>query len=260
MIAARFDLELVGVWVQAADKVGRDAGEVAGIAPLGVVTTSDADALLALVPDCVCYTASGESRPDAGIDDFCRILEAGANVVTTSIPGLVHPAAFDTKHARRLEAACQEGRSSLYTSGIEPGFAGDQPVLTLATLAHRIRSVRTQEILSYAGYPVAFTMFDVFGFGKPADHRCILQLPGVQTATGRMGGQHVALPRQARLQGQGTVGDPSVGSLSSSTVIASSGQLSAPARASGSSSRGTASRRSRQCPRSSSAKTSGASS
>jgi hypothetical protein len=182
VIAARRDLELVGVWVQAADKVGRDAGEVAGIAPLGVVTTSDADALLALAPDCVCYTASGESRPDACINDFCRILEAGANVVTTSIPGLVHPAAFDAKHVRRLEAACQEGRSSLYASGIEPGFAGDQLVLTLATLTHRIRSVRTQEIFSYAGYPVAFTMFEVFGFGKPADHRCIMQLPGIQTA------------------------------------------------------------------------------
>jgi hypothetical protein len=56
-------------------------------------------------------------------------------------------------------------------------------VLTLATLTNEIRSVRTQEIFSYAGYPVAFTMFEVFGFGKPPGHRCILELPGVQTSS-----------------------------------------------------------------------------
>jgi len=183
VLAARLDLELAGVWVHAAAKAGRDAGELAGIAPLGLAATRDADALLALAPDCVCYTASGESRPDACVEDFCRMLAAGINVVTTSMPGLVHPAAVVDKYRERLDAACRAGGASLYASGIEPGFAGDQLVLTLATLSHRIRTVRTQEIFSYAEYPVAFTMFEVFGFGKPLQHRCIMQLPGVQSAT-----------------------------------------------------------------------------
>ena len=34
-IARRPDLELVGVWVHSADKVGQDAGTLAGIDPLG---------------------------------------------------------------------------------------------------------------------------------------------------------------------------------------------------------------------------------
>ena len=56
-------------------------------------------------------------------------------------------------------------------------------MLTLATLSKRIRSVRTQEIFGYADYPVAFTMFEVFGFGKPPEHRCIMELPGIQSSS-----------------------------------------------------------------------------
>jgi len=182
-IASRPDLELAGVWVHSPHKAGRDAGELAGGAPLGVVATSDAASLLALAPDCVCYTAVGESRPQECIDDFCRMLAAGIDVVTTSVPGLVHPAAFDPKRVARLEEACRKGGATLYASGIEPGFAGDQLVLTLATLTHKIRSVRTQEIFSYADYPVAFTIFEVFGFGKPIAHRAIIELPGIQTSS-----------------------------------------------------------------------------
>ncbi len=200
-IARRPDLALAGVWVHSAAKVGRDAGELAGTGKLGITATNDAAALLALAPDCVCYTAVGESRPAECIDDFCRMLEAGIDVVTTSVPGLVHPAAFDPKHVARLEEACRKGGATLYASGIEPGFAGDQLVLTLATLTDKIRSVRTQEIFSYADYPVAFTMFEVFGFGKPLAHRAIMELPGIQTSSWGPPVRMVADRLGARLDG-----------------------------------------------------------
>ena len=181
-IARREDLELVGVWVHDSDKDGRDAGVLAGIGPLGLSATADADALFALTPDCVCYSASGESRPTEAVDDFCRMLDAGIDVVTTSVPGLLYPAGFDADEVARIEAACHRGRASLYVSGIEPGFAGDHLVLTLATMSDRIRSVRTQEIFGYESYPVAFTMFEVFGFGRPLEHQCLMELPGVQAS------------------------------------------------------------------------------
>jgi hypothetical protein len=181
-IARRADLELAGVFVHGRDKIGRDAGELAGIEKLGIAATSDANALLALAPDCVCYTATGESRPRECIDDFVRMLAAGIDVVTTSVPGLVHPAGFDPAQVARLEEACRKGGASLYASGLEPGFAGDQLVLTLATLTQKITSVRTQEIFSYADYPVAFTLFEVFGFGKPPAQRAIMEIPGIQSS------------------------------------------------------------------------------
>lgn len=181
-IAGRHDLELAGVWVHSADKVGRDAGDLAGIGPLGVKATSDADALVALRPDCVCYSASGEIRPAEAVDDFCRILEVGVNVVTTSIPGLLYPAGWEATQVSRIRAACARGNATLYASGLEPGFAGDHLVLLLATLSRTITSVRTQEIISYSTYPVASTMFEVFGFGMPPEHQCLMEIPGVQTS------------------------------------------------------------------------------
>ena len=62
-IDAHPDLELVGVWVSDPAKVGRDAGELAGLGrELGVVATSDVDELLALAPDCIVHTAMTDDR------------------------------------------------------------------------------------------------------------------------------------------------------------------------------------------------------
>ena len=93
-ISRRPDLELVGVWVHSPEKVGRDAGELAGIEPLGVAATNDADALIALAPDAVVYAASGPERDGAAVLDYLRLLEAGINVVSTSSTSLVYPPSY----------------------------------------------------------------------------------------------------------------------------------------------------------------------
>ncbi len=64
-IRRRPDFELVGVWVHTPEKVGQDAGVLAGTEAIGLATTDDFDALLALAPDCVVYAASGPEQ-DAG--------------------------------------------------------------------------------------------------------------------------------------------------------------------------------------------------
>jgi hypothetical protein len=180
-VARRPDLELVGVWVHGEEKEGVDAGTLAGIDPLGIAATRDADALLALEPDCICYSASGEQQDAGAVPDLVRMLEAGVNVVSVSTPGLVHPAGYHPEWRDALEAAAAKGGASLYASGIEPGVAGDQLPLTLMTMSDTVRSVRTQEIFRYDGYPVTFVMFEVFGFGKPMEHDAIMSMPGVQS-------------------------------------------------------------------------------
>ena len=78
------ELELAGLWVHSPDKVGRDAAELCGLSePTGVLATDDADALLASDADVVCYTATGDLRPQEAVDDMCRILAAGKHVVAT---------------------------------------------------------------------------------------------------------------------------------------------------------------------------------
>jgi len=179
----RPDLELVGVWVHSPEKHGRDAGELAGLGPIGLVATTDAEALLDLAPDCVVYTASGPERDAVAVPDYERMLTRGINVVTVSSPGLVFPTGFDAPVRDRLAAAAERGAASLYASGIEPGFAGDQLVLTLLTMSDTVTSVRTQELFRYDEYPVTFMMFDVFGFGKPMDYTPLMSYEGAQLTT-----------------------------------------------------------------------------
>ncbi len=184
-IAAALDstaLELVGVWVHDPKKTGVDAATLISRPAIGVHATGSYDDLIALQPDCAIYCASGEGRPVEAREEIARMLAAGINVVTTSIPALVFPRAHDAKEVAELERACEVGRSTLYASGIEPGFAGDHLVLVLTTMSRTITSVRTQELFTYTDYPVSFTMFEVFGFGKPMEHQCLMELPGVQTS------------------------------------------------------------------------------
>ena len=90
-IADRPNLDLVGVWVHSANKHGKDAGELAGIDPIGVLATRDESEILGGDADCVVYAAPAPSRMREAIGDLCRILAAGKNIVTTAVPGLVYP-------------------------------------------------------------------------------------------------------------------------------------------------------------------------
>ncbi|SHN46266.1 diacylglycerol kinase [Cryptosporangium aurantiacum] len=180
-IDARPDLELVGVWVSNPEKVGRDAGELAGLdRSLGVTATSDADALLALKPDCIVHTAMADDRLPAAIADLTRFLRAGIDVVSSGpvflqFPdGVVPPDVSDP-----IRAAAAEGGASLWVNGIDPGFANDWMALTLTSLSERIDEVRCLEILDYATYNNPLILFDVMGFGKPLDDVPMLLQPGV---------------------------------------------------------------------------------
>jgi hypothetical protein len=166
--------------VHSADKAGVDAGELAGIGPIGLAATGDADALLDLSPDCVVYAASGPDRDAAAVPDYLRLLRAGVNVVSVSSPSLVYPPAYDPPVVAQLVDAALAGDVSFYASGIEPGFAGDQLPLVLATQSRSITSIRSIEIFLYHEYPVAFMMRDVMGFGMPMDYQPLLATPGAQ--------------------------------------------------------------------------------
>ncbi len=178
-IRHRPDLELVGVWVHSAEKVGCDAGELAGGAPMGVLATNDADSLVALRPDCVVYAASGPERDAAAVPDYLKLLEAGINVVSTTSTSLVYPPVyFAATWREQLEAAAKSGNASFYASGIFPGFASDQLALLLTTQSKTIRTVKATEVALNDHYPVASVMMDGMGFGRPLDFEPMLSTPG----------------------------------------------------------------------------------
>ena len=112
------DLELVGCYVHTPAKVGRDAGELVGLPPAGVVTTDDVDALLALDADCLCYLGDGIGPRAAGaVEEMSRFLRAGCNVVSTSLNQLVYPKTAAPELFDPLEAACRAGGTSFFNNG-----------------------------------------------------------------------------------------------------------------------------------------------
>ena len=179
LIARHPELELVGLWVHSPDKVGRDAGELVGIEPLGVTATDDVDALLSLRPDCVSYTATADLRPGEAIADMARILAAGVNVVSSSVVPLIYPPHVAPEMRRPLEEACRTGRSSCFTSGIDPGFANDLLPLALVGTCEYVDSVRVMEIVNYNTYDQPQVLFETMGFGQPLDATPLLLIPGV---------------------------------------------------------------------------------
>ena len=122
-IIGRPDLELVGVHAASPNKIGRDAAELCGLTePTGVIATDDIDALIALKPDCVVYTAQAETRPMEAIEQLSKLLAAGINVVGSSMVWLVTPGQADDwlrgpleagVRGRQLLVVCERRRSRL---------------------------------------------------------------------------------------------------------------------------------------------------
>ncbi|MBS1847309.1 MAG: dihydrodipicolinate reductase [Actinobacteria bacterium] len=171
--------ELVGVGVHDPAKVGRDAGELSGIGPIGVTATDDVAALIASAPDGVAHYGPTAAHPEANIATITAFLRAGIDVVSTAMTPWVWPwaPANPPEWIAPIEAACDEGGTSCFTTGIDPGFANDLFPLTLMGLCAQVRSVTARELLDYTDYTGDYAT--EMGFGHPADHRPILSVPEV---------------------------------------------------------------------------------
>jgi hypothetical protein len=158
-VVGRRDMELVGCYAWSDDKVGQDVGELCGMDPIGVTATNDVDALLALQPDCLLYMPQWHDT-----DEVVRFLEAGVNVVST--------AAFITggrlgADRERIAEACQRGGSSMFGTGISPGFV-DLVAIATASICDRIDKIVVDEGSDTTLYDSPDTERPC-GFGRPID-------------------------------------------------------------------------------------------
>ena len=168
-VLAHADLELVGVVVANPDKVGLDAGTIAGCPACGVVATDNWRELLEQGTDAVVYTASADTRGEAAFVELLACLGAGANVVSTSFYPLLYPRGrFAIKDAiDPVLASCQQSGASVFISGIDPGWAMDMLPIVLSGVVSGIEQIRMQEIFNYALYDAPDIVRDVIGFGRP---------------------------------------------------------------------------------------------
>jgi len=157
-------LELVGVHVHSADKVGMDAGELCGTAPTGIRATASIDDVIALEPDCVLYMASSLDAAEVS-----AVLAAGSNVVTTR--GELHrPASMDPGLRGQIEAACEAGGSSIHSTGSSPGFISEALPIVLTSIQRTLDCLTIEEYADLSRRPSPELLFGVMGFGRaPAE-------------------------------------------------------------------------------------------
>jgi len=182
-IDARPDLELVGLWVSNPAKVGKDAGELAGLGrTLGVSATNDVEAVLALRPDVVIHSAMADNRLMDALEDLQRLLRAGVNVVSSGPVFLQYPyGVVDDSMIAPVQEAALAGGVSLFVNGVDPGFANDALPLVLTGVSERIDELRVSEVLNYNTYNQPMVLFDIMGFGRSLDDVPMILQPGVLT-------------------------------------------------------------------------------
>ena len=153
-------LDLAGLWVSSDAKQGMDAGVIAGIDPCGVIATGSVDDLVAMDADCVLYMRQGTD-----MDELCRLLASGKNVVTTR-GDFHHPASMDAAVRDRIEAACRAGGASIYSTGSSPGFITEALPIPLLSLSRRLDLLTIDEYADLSSRDSLDLLFNIMGFGR----------------------------------------------------------------------------------------------
>jgi len=173
-VARRRDLALKGLFVYNSEKVGVDAGVIAGVGTLGVKATDSVEKILAMDADCVIHSplsslVYGED-PEADLKTICALLASGKDVITTV--GYMYPKVYGARVVNTLARACRAGNSTFHGTGANPGWLGDLVPLTMTALSGRIDRMLVQEISNFEHYPSPRIVLDTMGFGlTPARFR-----------------------------------------------------------------------------------------
>jgi len=150
------DLELVGLHCYSADKIGRDAGEIVGIGPLGVTATGTVEEIIAAGPDCVNFNGVW---PD--MDLFVAVLGAGINVVSTA-DWITAATALINSYCRRPDLNVIQYTERLrLTSGSQTVLLSYLPLAPLGTATTPIVSIEGRYSKPRRGESVVDPLFEI---------------------------------------------------------------------------------------------------
>ncbi|SKJ12173.1 NAD(P)H-dependent amine dehydrogenase family protein [Mycobacteroides abscessus] len=168
--------ELAAVLVHDPAKDGVDVGTLVGSHPTGLAATTDIDAALG-TEGTVAYFGPTAQYALENIDNMSRALRSGHNIVSTAMTPWVYPQVCPPEMLTDIRHACEEGQTSCFTTGIDPGFANDLFPMTLLGVGGRVDSVLVQELLDYQYYNGDFST--PMGLGAPMDQPAVLEIPEV---------------------------------------------------------------------------------
>ncbi|WP_315987176.1 dihydrodipicolinate reductase [Actinomadura sp. HBU206391] len=167
-VIERPEFELAGVRVFDPAKVGVDAGTLVGRPPAGVIATDDPYEILALDADCVIYAPiisqaiGGDLRKD--LQTVCELLSSGKNVI--SLAGMLYPYARGPEFTSELERACKTGETSVFGTGVNPGFTTEVLPLVLSGVCRRVDHIYVRECADFSGHPSRLLIHEMGGLGK----------------------------------------------------------------------------------------------
>jgi hypothetical protein len=158
------DLQLVGLRVYNPEKIGQDAGVIAGLEPIGVLATDDIEEILKTEADVVVHAARLQPPHTHHNADLCRLLASGKNVI--SINGNTFPAYWGKEYEQQFQEACRAGNSSFLGTGLNPGFISERLAAVVSGMCARIDSITITEVLECDKLPDPTYAFDILGFGS----------------------------------------------------------------------------------------------
>ena len=158
------DLELVGLYVYNPKKVGRDAGEIVRMGNTGVLATDNVDEILALDADIVIHSPMLQPPYSHHNEDICRLLASGKNVI--SINGHSYPQHWGKEYSASFSKACTQGQSSLFGSGLNPGFIAERIALVATGVCTSIDTVLVSEVVETNVMKNPEYVFGMLGFGS----------------------------------------------------------------------------------------------
>jgi len=155
--------ELVGVYTYTADKVGKDAGELCGLPATGITATGVVEEILALDADVVLHLPKLETVSKNSDSEVIALLESGKNVISSR--GYQFPRAHGAEYERQFVEAGRKGNSTLFGTGIEPGFIYDTLAGTISGMCARIDRIHLTQWFDLNSRP-ANTVFNVCLIGR----------------------------------------------------------------------------------------------
>jgi hypothetical protein len=148
-----------------------------GRAEVGVLTSSEREAVINTDADVVLYMGKVEIDTEGCFSDVCELLASGKNVVATG-SRFIHPRSLHESLADGIENACRAGHSSFLGLGLYPGFVGESLGPLLARLTEHTARISVREVLNYSTYASHDLVFNAMGFGHlPEDTTPLLTNP-----------------------------------------------------------------------------------
>jgi len=138
-------LELVGALDIAEEKVGRDIGELLGLAPVGVRVVDDASSLLSSVQGDIVLHSTTSYLSDV-YPQVSLALENGLDIISTA-EELSYPWAANPRLAEELDDLARRRGATALGAGVNPGFVMDLLPLVLTAPCQAVQRVFVRRVV-----------------------------------------------------------------------------------------------------------------